>query len=130
MIFWSITMVPASITTGTTGTPIAALITIGVLCDNEAIFNEGVEYYKNGKGNGSIYNAVPYMHGENLGQWQESGRDQQHAQLGVGFMATSCQIAWNQGIDLFGYADNRLLAGAEYENKPFLPRFGDPLYAL
>lgn len=95
-----------------------ALAAIGVLCDRPDIYREGVEYFKHGLGNGSIRNAVPYLHrmedGTVLGQWQESGRDQEHAQLGVGFLATFCQIAWNQGDDLFAYDGNRLLAGAEY----------------
>ena len=97
---------------------IMALVSIGILCDNEEIYNEGINYYKNGLGNGNIKNAVPYLHkmpdGSILGQWQESGRDQEHAKLGVGFMASVCQMAWNQGEDLFSYDNNRLLAGAEY----------------
>ena len=96
---------------------IMALISIGVLCDNAAIFNEGVEYFKNGGGTGSIKNAVPFVHAGGLGQWQETGRDQSHGFLGVGFLATACQIAWNQGIDLFAFDNNRLLAGAEYVAK-------------
>jgi regulation of enolase protein 1 (concanavalin A-like superfamily) len=96
---------------------IMALIAIGVLCDNRTIFNEGVEYFKTGGGTGSIKNAVPFVHSANLGQWQEAGRDQTHGFLGVGFLATACQIAWNQGVDLFGYDNNRLLAGAEYVAK-------------
>jgi regulation of enolase protein 1 (concanavalin A-like superfamily) len=93
---------------------IGALIAMGVLCDDTAIFNEGIQYFKNGAGSGSIANAVYYMHSPTLGQWQESGRDQEHAQLGVGMMGYLCQVAWNQGVDLFGYNNNRLLAGAEY----------------
>lgn len=96
---------------------IGALIAMGVLCDNTNFFNEGVEYFKHGKGMGSISNAVPFLYSGGLGQWQESGRDQQHAQLGVGLLGSACQVAWNQGVDLFGYADNRLLAGAEYVAK-------------
>lgn len=96
---------------------LGALIAMGVLCDNTNIFNEGVEYYKHGKGMGSISNAVPFLYPGGLGQWQESGRDQQHAQLGVGLLGSASQVAWNQGVDLFGYADNRLLAGAEYVAK-------------
>lgn len=95
-----------------------ALAAIGVLCDRGDIYREAVDYFKHGAGNGSIRNAVPYLHrmedGSVLGQWQESGRDQEHAQLGVGFLASFCQIAWNQGDDLFAYDNNRLLAGAEY----------------
>jgi hypothetical protein len=96
---------------------IGALLAMGVLCDNTNYFNEGVAYFKHGKGMGSISNAVPFLHAPNFGQWQESGRDQQHAQLGVGLLGSACQVAWNQGVDLFGYADNRLLAGAEYVAK-------------
>ena len=93
---------------------IGAILTIGVLCDDTAKYNQAIDYFKNGAGNGSINNAVPYIHPGNLGQWQESGRDQEHAQLGVGFLGSVCQVAWNQGTDLFGYNNNRLLAGAEY----------------
>jgi hypothetical protein len=96
---------------------IGALIAMGVLCDNTNFFNEGVEYFKHGQGNGAISNAVPFLYSENFGQWQESGRDQPHAQLGVGLLGSACQVAWNQGVDLFGYANNRLLAGAEYVAK-------------
>lgn len=96
---------------------IGALIAMGVLCDDANMFNEGVEYFKHGQGMGSISNAVPFMYAPNFGQWQESGRDQEHAQLGVGLLGSACQVAWNQGVDLFGYSDNRLLAGAEYVAK-------------
>jgi hypothetical protein len=96
---------------------IGALMAMGVLCDDTNIFNEGVEYFKHGKGMGSISNAVPFLYPGGLGQWQESGRDQEHAQLGVGLLGSACQVAWNQGVDLFGCADNRLLAGAEYVAK-------------
>jgi hypothetical protein len=96
---------------------IGALIAMGVLCDNTNIFNEGVEYFKHGQGNGAISNAVPFLYSDSFGQWQESGRDQAHAQLGVGLLGSACQVAWNQGVDLFAYANNRLLAGAEYAAK-------------
>lgn len=99
---------------------IVAIASIGVLCDDQAKFDEAVDYFKNGAGNGSIPKAVAFLHPgglENpygLGQWQESGRDQEHNNLGVGLLGSFCQIAWNQGMDLFGYDNNRLLAGVEY----------------
>ena len=95
----------------------AALISMGVLNDNTSWFNQGMAYYENGPGNGSIVNAVYYLWPNSsvgLGQWQESGRDQEHAQLGVGLLSYAAQTAWNQGVDLFGYDNDRLLAGAEY----------------
>src|ERR1039458_4357970 len=35
-------------------------------------------------------------------------------QLGVGLLGSACEVAWNQGLDLFGFSNNRLLAGGEY----------------
>ncbi len=93
---------------------IAAIAAIGVLCDDRELFDEAVEYFKHGEGNGSIGNAVPFIHPDGLGQWQEAGRDFEHGALGVGLLASFCQIAWNQGLDLYAYDNHRLLAGAEY----------------
>lgn len=91
-----------------------AILAIGVYCDDRAKFDEAVEYFKNGRGTGAIRNAVPFVFPDGLGQWQESGRDQAHVMGGMGLMVEMCQVAWNQGLDLFGYDHNRLLAGAEY----------------
>jgi autotransporter-associated beta strand protein len=101
---------------------LGALIAIGVLCDDRAIFDEGVNYFETGVGAGSMPNAVYYIHPGGLGQWQESGRDQEHAQLGVGLLGAACEIAWKQGVDLYGFDDNRLLKGAEYVARANLSR--------
>ena len=37
--------------------------------------------------------------------------------MGLGFLACTCEIAWNQGVDLYGAYDNRLLKGFEYTAK-------------
>ena len=99
----------------------AAAMAIGVFCDRRDIYERAIEYYKFGAGNGSIYGAVPklYEAGEAtlnvpVGQWQEAGRDMEHTQLGLGLMAVMCEIAWNQGDDLYGWANNRFMYGAEY----------------
>ncbi len=94
---------------------ILAIMAIGVYCDDRAKFDEAIEYFKNGKGNGSIKNAVYFLHPDGLGQWQEAGRDHAHALGGLGLLAEACQVAWNQGIDLYSWDNNRLLSGAEYE---------------
>ena len=93
---------------------ITAVAAIGVLLDDRAMFDEAIEYYKHGVGNGCIEKAVYFIHPNGLGQWQEAGRDMEHASLGVGLLSTFCQIAWNQGVDMYSYDNNRLLAGAEY----------------
>lgn len=95
----------------------AATVAIGIFCDRRDIYDIGVEYFKNGAGNGSIYNAIPFLHPDGLAQWQESGRDQAHTQLGIGLMATINEMAWNQGDDLYGWANNRFLRAAEYVAK-------------
>jgi hypothetical protein len=96
----------------------AAILAIGILCDDQAKVDEALNYYKNGAGNGSINHAIPYVYADQgLAQWQESGRDQGHTMLGIGLMATICEMAWNQGIDLYGYGDNRFLKAAEYTAK-------------
>ncbi|MEA5429395.1 cellulose binding domain-containing protein [Arcicella lustrica] len=91
----------------------ANILYIGIFCDDQAKFNEAVDYYKNGTGGGSILNMVPSV----TGQVVEMGRDQPHAEIGPGCAAEFCQSAYNQGIDLFSYADNRLLAASEYYSK-------------
>ncbi|MEZ0484442.1 cellulose binding domain-containing protein [Fibrella aquatica] len=91
----------------------ASILSIGVLCDRRDIYNEAIEYFKNGAGTGSIRNLIPFLYGD-LGQWQESGRDQGHTVLGVALAGSFCEMAWSQGDDLYGYDDNRMLKGFEY----------------
>lgn len=93
---------------------VASVLSIGILCDDQAKIDQAVNYFKTGGGNGSINNAVPILHSPTLGQWQEAGRDQEHTIMGVGIMASICEMAWNQGIDLYAFNNNRFLAGAEY----------------
>lgn len=37
--------------------------------------------------------------------------------MGLGFLACAAEIAWNQGINLYGVLDNRLYHGFEYTAK-------------
>lgn len=92
----------------------AATVAIGIFCDRRDIYEIGIEYFKNGAGNGSIYNAIPHLYDGSLAQWQESGRDQGHSNLGIGLMASVCEMAWNQGDDLYSWGQNRFMYAAEY----------------
>lgn len=96
---------------------IASMMSIGIFCDREDIYNQALDYYKTGLGNGSIYNAMPYVFEDGTVQWQEAGRDQGHTTFGISLCEVICEMAWNQGDDLYGLSDNRLLKAAEYVAK-------------
>jgi hypothetical protein len=90
---------------------------IGVFCDRQDLYNEAINYFYHGAGNGAIDKLVYYVHDGYLGQGQESGRDQGHSTLDLSLMGAVMQMAWNQGDDLFGYENNKFLMVAEYINK-------------
>ncbi|QVN21309.1 alginate lyase family protein [Burkholderia pyrrocinia] len=91
-----------------------SMLAIGVLADRRDIYNEAVDYFRHGAGNGSIEHAIWRVYDGGIAQVQESGRDQGHTMLDIALLGTFCQMAWNQGDDLFGYDHNRVLLGAEY----------------
>jgi hypothetical protein len=88
-------------------------ISSAIFLDNEAMYKKAIEFYKNGNDNGTIQNYIS----DATGQIQESGRDQGHSMLGIGALATVCEIAWNQGDDLYSAYNNRLVKGFEYVAK-------------
>ncbi|GIT04810.1 MAG: hypothetical protein CM1200mP29_02210 [Verrucomicrobiota bacterium] len=51
------------------------------------------------------------------GQCQETTRAQHYAQLGLGLLGGAAEVAWNQGVDLYGWGGNRILKGFEYTAK-------------
>lgn len=96
---------------------LANIMAIGVLTDRADIYNEAVVYLIKGAGNGQLKKAIYFIHPGGLGQMQESGRDQGHATLCIGLLGEICEMGWTQGDNLYGYDDNRVLKGAEYEAK-------------
>jgi regulation of enolase protein 1 (concanavalin A-like superfamily) len=100
------------------------VIAIAVFCDDRVMFEDAVRYAAGGAGNGSVTGIVV----DETGQGQESGRSQAYAQLAIGLLTDVAEVAWNQGVDLYGYQGNRILAGYEYvsrynlgEDVPFTP---------
>jgi hypothetical protein len=91
---------------------IQTMLAMGVFLEDRAMFDRAVDYFLNGKGNGSIRNYF-----NTFGECQESGRDQAHTQMGIGFLGCAAEMAWKQGVDLYGAADNRLALGFEYTAK-------------
>ena len=90
-----------------------AYMAAAILWDNEEMYNKAVDFYLHANDNGTI---AHYISGD-TGQIQESGRDQGHSMLGIGALATVCEIAWQQGDDLYSALDNRLMKGFEYVAK-------------
>ncbi len=86
---------------------------IAVFCNDRKLFESTVKYSVNGAGNGSIPHMIVYP----SGQCQETTRAQHYAQLGIGLLTGAAEIAWNQGVDLYGWNDNRILKGFEYTAK-------------
>jgi len=93
------------------------VMSIGVLTDDVELYNTAITYLNSGAGNGQLLKVIWYDHKDGTAQIQEAGRDQGHALLCVGFLADIAQSTWNQGDDVYGYNDNWILKGAEYEAK-------------
>ncbi|MFL5998650.1 MAG: alginate lyase family protein [Streptomyces sp.] len=95
----------------------ACVLATGIFCDDASQVARAIDYFKHGEGLGSVRKAIPVVYDDGLAEWLEAGRDQGHALLGVGLMGTFCEMAWNQGYDLYGYDDSRFLKGAQYVAK-------------
>ncbi|MFI6666772.1 alginate lyase family protein [Streptomyces sp. NPDC050481] len=95
----------------------ACVLATGIFCDDSSQAARAIDYFKHGEGLGSLKHAIPVVYDDGLAEWLEAGRDQGHALLGVGLMGTFCEMAWNQGYDLYGYDDSRFLKGAQYVAK-------------
>ena len=118
---------------------VMAVISIGILCDDVYIYNQGMSYFKydqvgtftdprtevpikNDGLNEYLGNLVVTTVETELetgaygrmGQMQESGRDVGHSAMALGLAIDIAKVGWNQGDDLFAYMDHRLAAGIEY----------------
>lgn len=80
---------------------IQSILAIAVLTENPTMFNRGISMARNeggGTGNGSI---PGYICGS-TGQCQETCRDSTHTQMGLGELVQAAEIAWKQGVNLYG----------------------------
>jgi hypothetical protein len=86
-------------------------LAIGVYLDDHGIYDEAIDYFFNGQGNG----APHYYVKPDTGQTWEAGRDQGHAQGGLSRLVETAHIAYNQGNpSLYAWQDNALLRAVEY----------------
>jgi len=115
------------------------VISIGVLCDDVNIYNQGMSFikydqvgtFKDPRTADPILNDGLTEFWGNLivtttewdketgaygkvGQMNESGRDTGHSAMALGLAVDIAHQGWNQGDDLFSYMDHRLAAGIEY----------------
>ncbi|MBQ8486246.1 MAG: alginate lyase family protein [Prevotella sp.] len=81
----------------------------GIFLEDSVVYHSAIDYFLHANDNGSLPNYIGPT-----GQCQETGRDQGHAQMGIGMLCDICEMAWEQGNDLWGALDNRLMAGVEY----------------
>ncbi len=81
----------------------------GIFLEDTTIYRAAIDYHLYANDNGSLPKYI-----SETGQCQETGRDQNHAQLGLEALAHICGMAWEQGDDLWGALDNRLMKGLEY----------------
>lgn len=81
----------------------------GIYLQDKALYQASIDYFFHANDNGSLPNYI-----SETGQCQESGRDQAHVQLGIEAMSHICEMAWEQGDDLWGTLDNRVMKGFEY----------------
>ncbi len=88
------------------------IMAMGVYLDRRDIFDHAYRHLLQGDSNGAIDNYFMAN-----GQCQESGRDQGHTQMGLGYLCVASEIAWKQGIDLYCAYANRLMTGYEYTAK-------------
>ena len=91
------------------------MMCIGIFCNRKDIFEKAYNQCLKGASNGAINNYF-----NDWGQCQESGRDQGHTQMGLGFLTIASEIAWKQGYDLYSAYNNRLALGYEYTSKYLL----------
>ena len=92
---------------------IKGMMSFAVFMNDRVMFDKAVNYFYKGEGNGRL---TYYIINE-AGQCQETGRDQGHTQFGLGCLAEACEVGYNQGFDMYGAENNRLLAGFEYTAK-------------
>ncbi|MGH7953706.1 MAG: alginate lyase family protein, partial [Limisphaerales bacterium] len=90
----------------------ASAMAAGVFLNDEAVFNEALNAIKYGAPTECDMGIQNYI---NPGGWTtEADRDIGHWGLGLDNICQASWTAWCQGIDLWTFLDNRLLAGHEY----------------
>ena len=101
---------------------LSGVMSIAIFCDDQTMFANAVNIYKNGFSPLSDGCAGVTQYIDATGEDAESGRDQGHSQGGIAHLLETALMAWNQGVDLVSYNDNRgvLNYGVAGSNRIFL----------
>jgi regulation of enolase protein 1 (concanavalin A-like superfamily) len=83
---------------------------IAVFCDDQAKLDRVLSHLRYTASTGFANSISNGEHGE-------TARDQGHSYNHLLAMSSAANILWNQGVDVFSYADNRLLAMGEYYSR-------------
>lgn len=105
-----------------------ANMAFGVYLDDHEIFNEALRQFYRGDvvpGSASMGSLANYIYP--TGESQESSRDVGHWGMGLEGLGYSAEISLNQGLDIFGAYDSRLLNGANYFGTYNLSNTGLPV---
>ncbi|KAA6301644.1 MAG: hypothetical protein EZS26_002250 [Candidatus Ordinivivax streblomastigis] len=103
---------------------IYTMLCMGIYLDNYELFDRAVDRFHRGIGHSGI---TKYIYP--TGQCQETTRDWDHVQLGLGEFAKAAQVAWTQGVDFYSVAGNRLGLGIEYTAR-FLSGEAVPVFGM
>ena len=89
---------------------------VAIYLEDVELFNKCLTQFYLGNAQGgntaSMGSMLSYIY--ESGEAQESSRDQNHVEMGLTGLAHQCNIAWNQGLDMFEAYDGRLLKGVVY----------------
>ena len=104
---------------------INTMMCMGVFLDNHDMFNRAVERYFRGERNSGV---LKYVYPG--GQCQETTRDWDHVQLGIGEFAKAAQVGDTYGIDFYSPGDDRLAQGFEQCAKYMLDKQDIDMYGV
>jgi hypothetical protein len=99
-------------------TIIEALMQIALITENKELFDKMIVDYKT-----TFDNSF-----KETGMNNELTRDQMHSQFGIASFIQCCELAYNQGIDLYGYKNSLLAKAMEYNNTILNTRQAPPDY--
>jgi fibronectin type 3 domain-containing protein len=89
------------------------ILALAIFLDDETMFESAVNAFKFGAPYDCSVAVTNYIQAQ--GWNYETDRDRQHSQLGIAHLAEAAEMAWNQGLDLYHYGNNRVLTGFEYQ---------------